>query len=458
MSLTSSEQRGAWGSRTGFILAAAGSAIGLGNIWRFPYITGENGGAAFVLLYVIFVAIIGFPVMIAELAIGRSTKKNPVGAFKQLAPKSLWPLLGIMGVATGVGILSYYSVVAGWTLGYFIKSLAGSFTGTITADQSVETFTSFVSNPSMSIGLLFLFVTVTGYVVMGGVSKGIERWAKILMPTLFVLLVLLTLRSVTLPNASEGLKFYLQPDFSKISTGMVANALGQALFSLSLGMGTMLTYGSYLSKKENLTISAGYVCLFDTLIAIMSGLMIFPALFAMGLDPEGGPGLVFVVLPTIFDKMPGGQFFGGGFFLLLTVAALTSTISLLEVPVSYFVDEWKWSRKKAVVVMAFLAFILGIPSALSNGGVSWLTKLPVIGLGFLDFANILLGNYSLTLGALLIAIFVGYKWKTKNLAIEIKRENNIFYFENIWGFLIRFFCPVAILSIFVYILVTRNYF
>jgi NSS family neurotransmitter:Na+ symporter len=223
-------------------------------------------------------------------------------------------------------------------------------------------------------------------------------------------------------------------------------------------MGTMITYGSYISKKDNITVSAGYVCLFDTLIAIVSGLMIFPALFSMGLSPSGGPGLVFVVLPTIFAKMPGGLIFGSGFFLLLTVAALTSTISLLEVPVAFIVDEKKWTRKKAVVLTAGLAFIMGIPSALSQGSVNWLSKLPILHIGFLDFANILLGNYSLTSGALLIAIFVGYKWKFKYVIEEITLENNTFYLQKAWMFLIRYFCPIAILLIFAYILITQNYF
>jgi len=457
--LTSSlQERDKWGSKVGFILAAAGSAIGLGNIWRFPYVTGQNGGAAFVLLYIIFVVVIGLPVMVAELTIGRTTERDTVGAFAKLAPKSLWTLVGMLGVATGVGILSYYAVIAGWTVGYFVKTLGGSFSHLMTAETSVNIFTHFVSNPAAAIGLLFVFILLTAFVVIGGVSSGIERWAKILMPVLFVLLLLLTLRSVTLPGASKGLAFYLKPDFSKITVGAAGKALGQALFSLSLGMGAMITYGSYLSKKENLVIAGSYVAFFDTLIAIIAGLMTFPALFAMGLDPAGGPGLVFVVIPTIFAKMPGGDFFGAGFFLLLSVAALTSTISLLEVPVAYLVDEWKWTRKKAVLIMSALSFMLGIPSALSNGASSWLSKIPGIGTGFLDLANIILGNYSLTLGALLISVFIGYKWGIKAAIAQNEKEGNVFYFKKVWAFLIRFVCPIAIMLIFVYIIWTKNYF
>lgn len=451
--------RGAWSTRAGFILAAAGSAIGLGNIWRFPYVTGQNGGAVFVIIYVIFVILIGLPVMIAELSIGRRTQLNPVGAFRKLAPGSPWVALGMLGVATGIGILSYYSVIAGWTLGYFVKTLSGDFSKQITSEISTQTFNSFVCDPVAAIGFLCFFLILTAAVVMGGIAKGIERWAKILMPALFILLILLTIRAITLPNAGEGLAFYLKPDFSKITAKTIGMALGQALFSLSLGMGAMLTYGSYIAKRDNIIISAGYVCLFDTFIAIIAGLMTFPALFAMGLRPDAnGPGLVFVLLPTIFAKMPGGFIFGAGFFLLLTLAALTSTISLLEVAVSYIVDEWKWKRLVAVVVMSVLAFIIGIPSALSQGASQWLSALPVVHLSFLDLANVLLGNYALTIGAFFIAVFVAYKWGVKSVIAEIESEHNIFHYRRLWSFLIRFICPVAILIIFVYIIITREFF
>ena len=454
----SSEGRGTWGSRFGFVLAAAGSAIGLGNIWRFPYVTGQNGGAAFVLIYVIFVVLIGAPVMISELSVGRRTNRNPVGAYRELAPKGLWVYVGVLGVVTGIGILSYYSVIAGWTFGYVIKAITGELTRINSADESGQIFTNFVKDPGMVLGYLTGFMVLNILVVMGGVSKGIERWAKILMPLLFLLMILLTIRSVTLPGASEGLAFYLKPDFSKITAGTVGRALGQALFSLSLGMGAMITYGSYLSKKENLVISAGYVCLFDTLIAIIAGLMTFPALFAMGLDPKGGPGLVFVLLPSIFAHMPGGYIFGAGFFLLLTVAALTSTISLLEVAVSFLVDEWKWKRSTAAISVGIFSLLLGVPSALSAGASKWLTEIPGIKMGFLDLANIILGNYSLTFGALLISVFVAYKWGIKSVNQEVEKENNTFYFKSMYDFLIRFICPVAILFIFVYIIATKDYF
>jgi len=512
--------RGGWGSKIGFIVAAAGSAIGLGNIWRFPYVAGENGGAAFVLIYIIFIILIGLPVMIAELAIGRNTQKNPVGAFKKLFPNSYWKIVGGIGVLTGIGILSFYAVIAGWTLQYAVKSvttpgyinyteeqgemlwqnfisapenkvsviaenkLSGDSASEPTGAQidslfiqvqkeeaflnyknkkigqlhTDQIFTNFVSDSFMPIIYLFIFIGLTIAVVMGGVSAGIERWSKILMPILFILLIVLAIRSITLEGASKGLEFYLKPDFSKVRFETFARALGQAFFSLSLGMGTMITYGSYISKRDNLVTSAGSVVFFDTLIAILAGLVMFPALFAMGMDPAGGTGLVFVVLPSIFAQMPGGMFFGAGIFLLLSIAALTSTISLLEVPVAYLVDDKGWSRKKATLLMGLAAALLGIPAALSIGANEWLTKIPFLKIGFLDFMNVFFGNYSLSVGSLCIAIFAGYKWGAKAVQRELEQEQNVFKLKAIWAFLIRFICPIAIVIILGYIIITQKYF
>jgi NSS family neurotransmitter:Na+ symporter len=451
-------ERGSWGSRIGFILAAAGSAIGLGNIWRFPYVTGENGGAIFVLIYVACVLFIGLPVMIAELTIGRHTQRNAIGAFEALAPGSAWKLVGVLGVVTGIGILSFYSVVAGWTVGYFVKTFAGEFSGSVSAAQSEAIFREFVSNPWVAILLLGLFIGATMYVVGGGVSEGIEKWSKILMPALFCILLLLTAYALTLEGARKGLEFYLRPDPSKIRAATFAKALGQALFSLSLGMGAMITYGSYLPSHQRVPLSAFQVALFDTLVALLAGLVIFPILFSMGLNPAGGPGLVFVVLPTIFGKMPLGWLFGTLFFVLLALAALTSTISLLEVPVAFFVDEKGWSRRRAVLSMGSLAFVLGIPSALSQGGISALSSLPGIRIGFLDLMNAVFGNYCLTIGSLFIALFVGYRWGVEKALAEIERGGGRFAFRAVWAALIRYVCPVAVIVILGYILVTGQYF
>jgi NSS family neurotransmitter:Na+ symporter len=451
------QTRGIWGSKIGFILAASGSAIGLGNIWRFPYVAGQNGGAAFVFIYIFFILIIGLPVMIAELTLGRHTQKNPVGAFKKLFPKSWWKLVGVLGVFTCITALSFYAVIAGFSVGYFFKILIGDFTQITSGLRSQNLFSQFTSNPIFTIGLLFLFILLTALIVMGGVSHGIERWSKILMPLLFLLLIILAIRSVTLEGAIKGLEFYLKPDFSKITIATFAQALGQALFSLGLGLGLMITYGSYLSKQEKLITSASSVCFFDTLIAILAGFIIFPALFAMGMDPAGGPGLVFIVLPSIFSKIPVGMLFGAGLFLLISLAALTSTISILETPVAYFVDERNWSRKKSTILMSSVAFVMGVPSAISFGASEWFSNLPFFKMGFLDMMNIVFGNYSLTIGAFFVAVFIGYKWGIKSAIKEIEQLGNIFKFKLIWAFLIQFICPIAIATILGYIIITGNY-
>ncbi len=432
--------RGIWGSRLGFILAAAGSAIGLGNIWRYPYVTGQNGGAAFVLLYVGCVLLVGLPVLIAELSLGRKTTLNPVGAFKAIVPKSLWPGVGYLGVLTGVGILSFYLVIAGWTLGYLVRTII----------PSSESFDQFVANPYEEIGYFLAFLGLTMYVVLGGVEKGIERWSKFLMPALFVLVLLLIGYNFTLEGASKGIEFYLKPDFSKIQGSTVLAALGQAFFSLSLGMGTMITYGSYISKKENIPVSAVAVALSDTTIAFLAGLMIFPALFSVGVEPTSGPALVFNVLPRVFETMPGGTIVGVAFFLLLIIAALTSTVSLLEVPVAFLVDEKKWSRKKAVWVIALMTILAGMPSALSQGTVAWFTNVEFLGQqGFLSIMNRLFSDISLPVGGLFICLFVGWVWGTKNALEEIRigADEQTIRLMGFWQFLVKYVCPVVIAAV-----------
>jgi len=436
-------QRGQWSSKIGFIFAAAGSAIGLGNIWRFPYVVGENGGAAFVLMYIIFVIIIGLPYMFAELALGRLAQKNPVGAIETIKPGSSWKWVGLLGVITGIGILSFYGVIAGWTFGYIFKMASGT----------VGDFPEFVSNPFMVLLLFAFFMLLTTLIVYGGVEAGIERWSKILMPILFMLLVGLIIYSVTLEGAGRGLSFYLQPDISKITGKTMLAALGQAFFSLSLGMGLMITYGSYVSKKDNMISSAFYIGLFDTMIAIMAGLIIFPALFAMGESPSAGPSLVFVVLPKLFMQMPGGLVVGTFFFVLLTVAALTSTISLLEVPVAYLVDEKKVERKKIVWAVAAFTFIVGIPSALSQGSSEFFTNFGLLperltSPDFLSQISFIFGDFSLAFGALLLSIFVGWVWGAGKAADELEVASTFFQkTRSVWIFMIRFFIPVVVFLI-----------
>lgn len=458
-----SEERGLWSSKLGFIMAAAGSAVGLGNIWRFPYMTGMHGGAAFVLVYLGFVLLLGVPIMLNELIVGRRTQRNPVGALKILAPESPWKFVGALGVLTGFAILSFYSVIAGWTVGYVVKSIEWSFVNAVPSSDLSAFFTEFIQSPLQSIGYLVLFLLLTMAIVLGGVKNGIERWTKILMPVLVGLLVLLIIRAVTLPGAEKGISFYLKPDFSKINGEILIEALGQAFFSMSLGMGAMITYGSYLSKKDNLVTSGVSVCLFDTLIALLAGMAILPAVFALGQEPTQGPNLIFVVLPAIFMKMPAGSVLGPLFFFLLTIAALTSTVSLLEVVTAYFVDEKGWSRKKAVLLIGFSCMLFSVLAALSWNISPGLSKLPILGIGFFDVLDIIFAKYSLAVGALLLALFVGWKYGISTAATEILEGNQHFTVRplfkffgrsitlaSIWGFLIRYIAPVAIFVLIVH--------
>jgi NSS family neurotransmitter:Na+ symporter len=387
--------------------------------------------------------------MLAELIVGRRTGRNPVGAFKALAPGTAWVFVGALGVFTGLAILSFYSVIAGWTLSYVFKTAVGTFGPEA---DTAAIFTEVASNPLRALGWHFAFMIITIYVVLGGVRDGIERWTKVLMPVLLVLLVLLAVRAVTLSGASEGLEFYFKPDFSKVTGGVVLAAIGQAFFSLSLGMGAMITYGSYVSKRDDLVSSAGWVTAFDTSIAILAGLIIFPTLFHAGLEPGvGGPGMVFVVLTSLLSSIPpapyGGIIFGTGFFMLLAIAALTSSVSLLEVPTSWAVDEKGWSRKKAALLLGGIAFLLGIPSALANGAVAWLTSVPGVGTDFLTLLFTLFGQYSLVIGALLISLFVGWVWGVSAAGDEVRENDGRFPLGGLWSFLIRFVCPIAITAI-----------
>ena len=438
----------------GFILAAAGSAVGLGNIWRFPYTAGENGGGAFVLLYLFFVALIGVPVLLAELSMGRATQKSTVGAFKALFPSKAWPWVGGLGVFTGFGILSFYAVIAGWTLYYAYQAAVGRFSGDFTPETSGAAFGELTTNGNLLVILTGAFIILTMLVVRGGIASGIERAAKILMPVFLAVLLALVLRAVTLEGASEGLAFLFKFDFSKLTPAAVVSALGQALFSLSIGMGAMITYGSYLSKDENLPAAGITVAFFDTGIALVGGLIIFPTLFHAGMDPSAGPGLVFVVMPSIFNSMPAGYFFGLAFYLLLAIAALTSTISLLEVIVAYFVDEHAWSREKATWVLGTACFLLAIPSALSLGANDTLSNMA--GGGFLNLANIIFGNYCLSIGAILICIFVAWKWGVENALAEMNHGGQL-PAPGLWSVMVRFVCPVAVAIVLAYVAFTGNY-
>ena len=448
--------RGNWGSKLAFVFAASGSAIGLGSIWRFPIMVGLNGGAIFVLCYLLSVFFIGFTVLLAELAIGRHSQKNLVGAMILIKPGTPWKGVGYMGIITGVFILSYYSVVAGWAVGYFYKTITGAFRGEITWQASDSLFRDFAADPLAVVICLFVIIVITTFVISKGVKGGIETWSKILMPVLFILIIILSIRAVTLPGSGTGLAFYLKPDFTAFNLNVLFYAVGQAFFSLSLGMGTMTVYGSYITKKENLVSSAGWVCFSTTLVALLAGIIIFPTLFhSLHLTPEQfkqefevSTGLMFQAFPIIISKMPGGYIFGILFFILLLIAALTSTISMLEVPTSYLVDEKKWNRTKAAVLIGTIAFLLGIPSALSNGGVNFLTKA-----NFMVIMDLVFGNIMLALGGVLICLFLAYSWKVKNSLKEISIGSKRFKLKTLWTFNIKYLAPFAVILIIVFIVI-----
>jgi NSS family neurotransmitter:Na+ symporter len=436
--------RGAFGSRFGFILAAAGSAVGLGNIWGFPTQVGRGGGAAFVLVYLACVFLVCAPIMIAELAVGRRSGKDPVGAFRVIHPTGAWWLTGLLGVLAGVGILSFYSVIAGWTIAYIYYVATGAVTGN--SDATGAFFGQFTGNAPLSIGLTFVVLAITAATLLGGVRQGIERMTKLLMPLLFVLLIALLVRALTLPGAGAGLEYYLKPDLSKVFHMPVINAaLGQAFFSLSLGMGAMITYGSYLAKTENIGKAAMWVVVLDTAVALTAGFIIFPAGFTLaGFDPAtGGPGLIFVVLPQLFATMPGGHLFGAAFFVMLTMAAITSTISLLEVPTAHLIDSHGWDRRRAVLVLVGVTFVLAIPSALANGASAFFSNLPGVGMDFLSLMAMIWNNFALPVGGFLLAIFVGHVWRADK-AIEELNVGGRFPAASLWIFLIRWVCPIAI--------------
>ncbi|TFH38859.1 MAG: sodium-dependent transporter, partial [Bacteroidia bacterium] len=396
--------REGFSSKVGVIAAAAGSAVGLGNIWRFPYVTGQNGGGAFLLVYLTFILAIGSPVMLAELTIGRRAQKNALGSFKKLAPGKRWYLIGLMGIVAAFLILAFYSTIAGWTLEYLVQAITNSFDGKSSVDlkNSFEAFQSGIFRPLLW-QLVFMFLT--GYIVFSGVRQGIEKYTKILMPVLLVLIIIICVRSLTLPGAKEGLTFLFKPDFSKITWPVILDALGQAAFSLSIGMGTLITYGSYIPKDNNLPITALQVSAADTLIAVLAGVMIFPAVFAFNIDPAEGFGLVFIVLPNIFEQMAGGYFFSILFFILLAIAALTSTVSVLEVVVAYFSEELNMSRKRATIIGSVAISFIGIFATLSFGPLGKFKLLDRTIFGWFDFLS---ANILLPLGAICIVLFVGW--------------------------------------------------
>lgn len=439
------EKRESFKSSFGLFAAAVGSAVGLGNIWRFPYIAGMNGGAAFILIYLICVAIIGLPVLLSEFIVGRKGKSNPIHSFKNLAPGERWYISGILGVMAAFLILSFYSVIAGWTLEYLVKAIGNQFVGKDVSEIGAM-FESFISDPARPIFMQFIILCITYYIVANGIEKGIEKYSSLLVPVLIVIIIILDIRAITLPGAVEGIKFLFKPDFSKLNGKTILDALGHSFFSLSLGAGTMIAYGSYIGKEQKLGISALNIALADTLIAILAGLAIFPVVFAFGIAPDSGPGLVFVTLPNVFPQIPGGYVFQVLFFLLLALAAITSTISMLESVVCFGMDKFNMGRKKTALIAALLVFIVSIFASLSNGPLNY----PILfGSNFLDFLDKLTANYFMTTGSLITVLFVG--WRLDRKIIEEQLTNRGIVKAGYMGtyqFVARYISPLAIIIVF----------
>ncbi len=443
--LNNGGEREQWGSKIGFILAASGSAVGLGNLWKFPYMAGKNGGGAFVLVYFIILFLVGFTLMLGEIVLGRHTQLNAIGAYRKIRKNAAW--VGGLGVLAGFLILSFYSVVGGWVINYLIKAISGGL-NISDADILGDMFGNLISGTTEPIIYHGIFMIATLAIVMGGVGGGIERSSKILMPGLFIMIIILALRSMTLPGAMEGIKYLLVPNFRAININVILDAMGQVFFSLSLGMGTMITYGSYLSKDSNLPESAVAIPLIDTGVALLAGLAVLPAVFAFGFNPSEGPGLIFVTFPAVFARMPAGTLFAVLFFILVLFAALSSSISLLEVVVAYFVDEWDMNRKVATIVFAGIIFLLGIPASLSLGPWSHISILG--GRGFFDAYDYISSNILLPAGGLLLCIFVGWIWGADNAVKEATNDGSVkFSLSPLWGFLIKYVGPVTILIIFI---------
>lgn len=439
------KKRDGFGSKLGIIAAAAGSAIGLGNIYRFPCELGNNGGAAFLLVYLAVVVFLGIPVMLSELVIGRRSQSNSVGAFKKLAPKSAWPMVGYMGVLCGFLIFAFYSTVSGWTLEYIVKAVSNSFHGKDLAAME-QSFAEFHNKGWRNVMWQAIFIFLTGFVVFKGVQNGIEKYAKILMPVLLVILIVLGIRSATLPGAKEGLSFLFKPDFSKITGKVLISALGQGFFSLSLGMGVLITYGSYVKKEDNLTSTAFSVVLADTMIALLAGIVIFPAAFSFGVNPEAGMGLVFNTIPMIFDQMVGGYWFCIIFFVLLAIAALTSTISLLEVVVAYLSEELHLKRQWATMVACAGTIVIGAFASLSL-----MSDTPFVigGKPVFDWMDFVSSNILLPLGGVLIVVFVGWKLGKAKFFEEVSNDGKLKApLKKVMFFIIRYIAPLAIAVIF----------
>ena len=436
-----------FGSRFGAIVAMAGSAVGLGNLWRFPYLVGENGGAAFIIVYILLSFLICLPIFVSEFVIGRRSQKNAYAAFRDLSGGSEWRWVGLFTVIVPLIVLSYYSVIGGWSVEYLLKSLTFSFSDASRITMNTM-FTDFASSTWAPLATHTVFLLFTTLIVIVGIKDGIEKFSKVMMPLLFIIVVAIAIYSLTLPGASAGVDYLFRPDFSKIDAKACASALGQAFFSLSLGFGTIMTYASYVSKGDNIMTQSAATAISDLMFALIAGVAIMPAVFAFGIDPQAGPGLVFETLPYIFGQMPAGGLIAILFFAALLVAALTSSISMLEVAVAYLVEEKKFSRVWACITLFVICWVVGALCSLSFGPLS---DIRINGDNLFDFLDSLSSNVLMTLGSLFTVLFVGWRLKRTDIYDEFTNggtlSTNVRIFGVLW-FLIRYICPLAIISIF----------
>ena len=441
--------RDSFGSRFGALVAMAGSAVGLGNLWRFPYLVGENGGAAFIIVYIILSFMICLPIFISEFVVGRRSQKNAYAAFRDLSGGSAWRWVGLFTVIVPLVVLSYYCVIGGWSIDYFLKALTFSFTGSESQSAMNTMFNDLVTSVWTPLICHTGFLLATVLIVMVGIKDGIEKFSKIMMPVLFFIVISIAIYSVTLPGAKAGLDYLFNPDFSKIDAKACAAALGQAFFSLSLGFGTIMTYASYVDKKENALFQSTATAASDLTFALIAGIAIMPAVFAFGINPQSGPGLVFETLPYVFGQMPAGGFVAILFFLALLVAALTSSISMLEVAVAFLVEEKGMSRLAACMLLFVVCLVIGALCSLSFGPLS---DFKIAGRTIFDFFDHLSSNILMTLGSLLTVLFVGWRLKKTDVYDEFTNggtlSRNAKLFGVLW-FLIRYVCPLAIIAIFI---------
>lgn len=446
-------KRETFSSGLAVFFATLGSAVGLGNIWKFPYLAGQNGGGAFVFTYLLCVILVGMPVMIAEFYIGRRTRKNAIGAFAALKAKPYWKTIGYMGVASAFLIMFFYSAVAGWVYSYVFKALSGGFSGllTQTTEQAAKTveaqFGATVGSFMPPIAWQAVVLVVVSVILIGGVKNGIERITKSLMPVLFVLILICDIRALTLPGAGDGLKFLFSVDFSKLTAPVLLSALGLAFFKLSLGMGTMITYGSYFTQDNNLVTTSAKVALSDTVVSLLAGIAIFPVVFTFGMEPGQGAGLLFQTIPLVFSKLPMGNVLLAAFFLLTSIAATTAMLSLVEVPVAFLSEEKGINRNKAVLITTGFMLLVG---ALSVHPKSLLGGVVIAGKGFFDWFDFLSSNVLLPVGGLLTALFVGYIVKSSDFKDELTNggllNNN--GAVRVVNFIIRYVSPVLLIIVF----------